>query len=53
MRKGTIVGSYKNNLLVVFDGDTVMYNYDPRFEIAYFDYDGRIVKDTRKGVYAV
>ncbi|WP_144561611.1 MFS transporter [Bacillus mycoides] len=52
-RMGTIVGNCKTNLLVVFDGDAHMYNCDPRFEIAYFSKEGRIIKDTRKGVYAV
>ncbi|MEH7458489.1 MFS transporter [Bacillus pseudomycoides] len=52
-RKGKIIGNCKNNLLVLFDGDTEAYNCDPRFEVAYFDQDGQIIKDTRKGVYAV
>ncbi|WP_459503051.1 MFS transporter [Bacillus sp. C1] len=52
-RMGTIIGNCKSNLLVVFDGNAEIYNCDPRFEIAYFDKNGRIIKDTRKGVYAV
>ncbi|WP_243523713.1 MFS transporter [Bacillus pseudomycoides] len=52
-RMGTIIGNRKTNLLVLFDGDTHAYNCDPRFEIAYFNKEGCIIKDTRKGVYAV
>ncbi|SDY43599.1 hypothetical protein [Bacillus sp. 166amftsu] len=52
-RMGTIIGNCKNNLLVIFDGDVHGCDCDPRFEIAYFDKDEQIIKDTRKGVYAV
>ncbi|PHE92487.1 MFS transporter [Bacillus pseudomycoides] len=50
-RMGKIIGNCKSNLLVVFDGGMEIYNCDPRFEIAYFNKSGRIIKDTRKGVY--
>ncbi|MFD0768839.1 MFS transporter [Bacillus sp. CGMCC 1.60114] len=52
-RMGTIIGNHNNDLSIVFDGDTLPYSCDPRFEIAYFDKDGQIIKDNRKGVYAV
>ncbi|WJE54867.1 hypothetical protein QRE66_11975 [Bacillus cereus] len=50
---GTIVGNYKTNLFVVLDGDFEKCNVHPWWEIAYFDEEGNIVRDYRKGVYAV
>ncbi|MGQ5528592.1 hypothetical protein [Bacillus sp. CGMCC 1.60114] len=50
---GTIVGNWKTNLYVVFDGDSNKYNVHPHWEIAYFDENGRVVKEYQKGVYAI
>ncbi|MEN1936016.1 hypothetical protein AAIE21_10415 [Paenibacillus sp. 102] len=52
-RMGTIVGNYKTNLFVVLDGDFEKCNVHPWWEIAHLDEEGNIVRDYRKGVYAV
>ncbi|CAM4390605.1 hypothetical protein BAMA_15525 [Bacillus manliponensis] len=52
-RMGTIVGSWKKNLYVVFDGNPDKFNCNPWWEIAYFDEDGNVVRDYRKGAYTL
>ncbi|MFI8709967.1 hypothetical protein ACIGHG_23645 [Bacillus sp. NPDC077411] len=51
-KMGYIVGSYKENLYVVFDGTPKRFNVNPCWEIAYYDQNGNIIKDFRKGTYA-
>ncbi|ABS22847.1 MULTISPECIES: hypothetical protein [Bacillus cereus group] len=48
---GTIVGNWKTNLFVLFDGEIEKHNCHPYWEIAYFDEDGNVVRDYRKGTY--
>ncbi|HHX9918357.1 TPA: hypothetical protein ACVTHL_005440 [Bacillus cereus] len=51
-RMGTIVGNCKNDLYVILDGNPDKFRFNPYWEIAYFNENGGIIKDYRKGVYA-
>ncbi|MBK5474215.1 Uncharacterized protein BWINRA5_02822 [Bacillus mycoides] len=50
---GTIVGNWKTNLFVLFDGEIEAYNCHPYWEIAYFDEEGNVVHSYQKGEYAI
>lgn len=43
-RPGIIVGNYKANLSVCFDGNDFADNCHPRWAIQYFDKDGDLIK---------
>ncbi|MED1406942.1 hypothetical protein P4U07_30115 [Bacillus mycoides] len=47
-KMATIVGNHKTDLLVLYDGLTRESKADARWEIAYFDEMGAIVRDYRK-----
>ncbi|EMA6344856.1 hypothetical protein U3450_003912 [Bacillus cytotoxicus] len=51
-KMGTIVGNCKNDLFIVLDGNPHKFRFHPYWEIVYFDEQGNIIKDFRKGVYA-
>ena len=50
---GTIVGNWKTNLFVLFDGEIEKHNCHPYWEIAYYDDEGNVVRNYQKGEYAV
>ncbi|UOX98396.1 MFS transporter [Bacillus cereus] len=50
---GTIVGNWKTNLFVLFDGEIEKHNSHPYWEIAYYDDEGNVVRNYQKGEYAV
>lgn len=50
---GTIVGNWKTNLFVLFDGEIEAYNCHPYWKIAYFDEEGNVVHSCQKGEYAI
>ncbi|WP_255446512.1 MFS transporter [Bacillus sp. JAS24-2] len=50
---GTIVGNWKTNLFVLFDGEIEKHNCHPYWEIAYYDDVGNVVRNYQKGEYAV
>ncbi|WP_257205744.1 MFS transporter [Bacillus cereus] len=50
---GTIVGNWKTNLFVLFDGEIEKHNCHPYWEIAYYDDEGDVVRNYQKGEYAV
>ncbi|MEC3273626.1 hypothetical protein P9Z89_24095, partial [Bacillus thuringiensis] len=52
-RTGTIVGNCKNDLFVVLDDNPHKFRFNPHWEIVYFNNDGEIIKDYRKGAYAL
>lgn len=47
-KMATIVGNYKSDLLVIYDGFAFESKADPRWQIVYFDETGEIVRDFRK-----
>ncbi|HGH7180721.1 MFS transporter [Bacillus luti] len=50
---GTIVGNWKTNLFVLFDGEIEKHNCHPFWEIAYYDDEGNVVRSYQKGEYAI
>ncbi|WP_410982451.1 MFS transporter [Bacillus cereus] len=50
---GMIVGNWKTNLFVLFDGEIEKHNCHPYWEIAYYDEEGNVVRDFRRGEYAI
>lgn len=50
---GTIIGNWKTNLFILFDGEVEPYNCHPHWEIAYYDDEGNVVRDYQKGEYAI
>ncbi len=52
-RKGTIVGNCKNDLFIVLDDNPHKFRFNPHWEIVYFNEKGEIIKDYRKGAYAL
>ncbi|PRT20019.1 hypothetical protein C6360_20375 [Bacillus wiedmannii] len=50
---GTIVGNWKTNLFVLFDGEIEKHNCHPFWEIAYYDDEGELVRSYQKGEYAM
>ena len=45
---GTIVGNWKTNLFVLFDGEIEKHNCHPYWEIAYYDDEGNVVRNYQK-----
>lgn len=50
---GTIVGNWKTNLFVLFDGEIEPHNCHPFWEIAYYDDEGNVIRSYQKGEYAI